>query len=347
MLFHSAISKYILSHVFQFFCLSTGFCSTIDAPSFPKTALDFFEIALNKSEDEQDRKTAALKCLEKLSEDRNIIKNVTKHVLKHMVTAAELKAPERPDVSDQLTSSILCWLSYAGKDELIKTVRQLLSDLYSTGNDVMKIHRFVSGDNSGYREVKSSIIKLKRFANALKKNEEQIFNEDNKDILHTYNEDENSSETDNYKLDSAVFSKFKTAIDEINEKEVSDGRNEDMTQKLETLMQSQKDLFNRVQMMTKRIVEECFEPCIKMLIQDLFVIKGVDQYKNVSISADTPQPNVDLVSSLQFNIDVQNIESPILTLNLGREFTEAKDFTKFVVLLQKVKLISLIVQPMT
>lgn len=82
--------------------------------------------------------------------------------------------------------------------------------------------------------------------------------------------------------------------------------------------------------MTKRIVEECFEPCIKMLIQDLFVIEGVEQYKNVSIPADTPQPNVDLVSSLQFNIDVQNIESPILTLNLGREFTEAKDFTKFV-----------------
>lgn len=50
----------------------------------------------------------------------------------------------------------------------------------------------------------------------------------------------------------------------------------------------------------------------------------------MSISADTPRPNVDLVSSLQFNIDVQNIESPILTLNLGREFTEAKDFTKFV-----------------
>lgn len=109
----------------------------------------------------------------------------------------------------------------------------------------------------------------------MKKKEEQIFNEDNKDILHTYNEDENSSETDNYKLDSDVFFKFKTAIDEINEEEVSYGRNEDMTQKLETLLQSQKDLFNRVQMMTKRIVEECFEPCIKMLIQDLFVIEGV------------------------------------------------------------------------
>lgn len=36
MLFNSAISKYILSHVFQFFCLSTGFCSTIDVPSPPK-----------------------------------------------------------------------------------------------------------------------------------------------------------------------------------------------------------------------------------------------------------------------------------------------------------------------
>lgn len=166
MLFNSAISKYILSHVFQFFCLSTGFCSTIDAPSPPKTTLDFFEVALNMSVDEHDRKTAAIKCLEKLSEDRNIIKNVTKHVLKHMVTAAELKAPERPYVSAQLTSSILCWLSYAGKDELIKTVRQLLSDLYITGKDVVKIHRFVSGDEIKWTEVKSSIIKLKNFANA-------------------------------------------------------------------------------------------------------------------------------------------------------------------------------------
>lgn len=95
-----------------------------------KNALDFFEIALNMSEDKHDQKTAAINCLEKLSEDRNIIKNVTKHVLKHMVTAAERKAPERPDVSAQLTSSILCWLSYAENDELINTVRQLLADLY-------------------------------------------------------------------------------------------------------------------------------------------------------------------------------------------------------------------------
>ena len=94
--------------------------------------------AIWKAQTDIDRKNAAVACFDAIAALDTTVSNTTKHSLKHFVVCSEL--------SGRLNRNLLCWLSYNGEEwgHRIAKLRQLLSDLYTTGNDINKIRKWVS-----------------------------------------------------------------------------------------------------------------------------------------------------------------------------------------------------------
>lgn len=223
--------------------------------------------AIWKAENDNLRKTAAVECF-----DAVVGSDTT---VKHLLVPTELNA-------GVLGRSLICWLSYDGKDALMQTVRRLLADLYSTVNDVRKIRLWteLAADTPYDDDIITSLQNLKLFANKLQAIRQQI--ESETEILHTYSLEgralENHTQEDMSVIDN--FIQYLSVCDLENPNTFSQFLGEDQNAKnivLPELIRRQDALFRRIGAMAEKMLHECFEPCMKAALVNAFHLQGVNQ----------------------------------------------------------------------
>ena len=230
--------------------------------------------AIWRAQTDTDRKNAAVACFDAIVALDGTVSNVTKHALKHMVVSSELPG--------RLNRNLLCWLSYngVGWEQKIAKFRQLLSDLYTIGNDINKIRQWVSEDGDIITPtIRTSFKSVMKFSRLLQSKRQDILDEDS--ILHEYNNGVGG--VINHKLDDmAIIDAFTgyfpagaiNSPQTINDFLGNVGQAKD---KLKRLLYLQNKLFVCMNFMTAKLLRECFEPCMKAILANAFHLQGIEQ----------------------------------------------------------------------
>lgn len=269
------------------------------------------------AQDGASRQTAAVKCFDNISALNTTVENVTKHALKHLLVPVELNL-------GVLGRSFMCWLSYEGKDALMKTIRQILSDLYNTGNDIKVIKAWVSSDEVTYVKIIQQIKKLVFFSNILKCIREQIACEN--EILHTYSIDDIEEVRDHKEEDMKAIDEFTKYLSiGLTDLDVDNflGTVQNARDKvLPGLIDKQAILFKHMTLMTKKVLKECFEPCMRAALHNAFHLGGV---RPEALDTLPLVDEKDLITNPEYIFIGQQA-----TTTLYRKFETAQEFTQFI-----------------
>lgn len=263
--------------------------------------------AIWKAQTDIDRKNAAVACFDAIAALDTTVSNTTKHSLKHFVVCSEL--------SGRLNRNLLCWLSYNGEEwgQRIAKLRQLLSDLYTTGNDINKIRKWVSGDQDITPTISTSFKSIMKFSCSLQNNRQILI--DGGRILHTY-DDGSGNIIDHIENDMVIIDNFTSYFpkETLTAKTVKNflGDAKQARNKLKRLLYLQNKLFVCMNFMTAKLLKECFEPCMKAILTNAFHLQGVKQNAIAPILS-----GINFASSISIN-DYSEQEStlaiPVLTL---------------------------------
>lgn len=308
--------------------------------------------AIWRAQTDTDRKNAAVACFDAIVALDGTVSNVTKHALKHMVVSSEL-------LQGRLNRNLLCWLSYngVGWEQKIAKFRQLLSDLYTIGNDINKIRQWVSEDGDITPTIRTSFKSVMKFSRSLHNNSEIL--EEESVILHTY--DDGSGNIINHKVDdmniiNAFIGYFPNAP--INSPQTVNFLGNDAAQarnKLKRLLYLQDQLFVCMEFMTAKLLRECFEPCMKAILTNAFHLQGIEQSatalpfivpginsaSSISINdyseqeSTLPVPELPLAGVGDNPVDAAPLaeipsRSATATTVLKRTFLTGPEFTKFI-----------------
>lgn len=228
--------------------------------------------AIWRAQTDTDRKNAAVACFDAIVALDDTVSNVTKHALKHMVVSSELRG--------RLNRNLLCWLSYNGEEweQKIAKFRQLLSDLYTIGNDINKIRQWVSQDGDITPTIRTSFKSVMKFSHLLQ-SERHILDEDN--ILHEYDDGGGEGVINHKRYDMVIIDDFTSYFPAgaIVSQTIDNflGNMEQARGKLKRLLYLQNKLFVCMNSMTAKLLRECFEPCMKAILTNAFHLQGIAQ----------------------------------------------------------------------
>jgi hypothetical protein len=242
-----------------------------------------------------DRKTVAVACFDAITASAVTIQNVTKHALKHMLVPSELHEDDQHHM--KLSKSLLCWLSYTGEgwEQRMAKLRLLMSNLYTTGSDINKIRQWVSGVEGVNPTVRTAFKSICKFAQLLKTPSVVQALQHGGDTLHTYaiGEEEPSDHTDD---DNATITQFKEFFADLPLQGITDAyfntllksadgqlTADSARQKLKRLLHLQRNLFECMNLMTKKMLHDCFEPCMKAALRNAFCLQGIVQWGDAPV----------------------------------------------------------------
>lgn len=285
------------------------------------------------------------------ADNPTILTNVTKHALKHIKVVTELR-------SDNLERSIVSWLVYKNWENRIANLRKLVCNLYDLTSNVRIIQQWINNDLDNVdsaetenqkctcvtQDVIRSIERIKVYSSFLEQNKCCILGNDDETtqdqaILHTYSV--NGQLTNNYDNDVFVINMFIDAAKNITiNSDISSTK-----QDLRRLIQCQTNLFDSINLMTSKVLHDCFEPCVKAFLIYSFSLSGMTleqaleskekafattkSYDGVSISYnETVQDNKTLQNDDR--ISINNNSTIYASVNVLRKFDNGAQFTQLV-----------------
>lgn len=227
---------------------------------------------------EAEVKAAAQACFTKLLEDDSIVENVTKHVLTHLKTPSEL--PVEQFNQRRLDGSILVWLSYESwSDKKIAVIRQLLVNLYETGDYVTRIKKWMENKSRALTEDNITDFRfLLNFRNCLRDYRGEIITVE--ELSHYASV--NGGEISDHTLDNMqVIGNFIDFFNKIKNDDVRTFLEKcvNCADPLKELLVLQKALFECMNLMTRRVMKECFEPCVKATMLRAFSLPGITRQR--------------------------------------------------------------------
>jgi hypothetical protein len=233
---------------------------------------------------ENARQVAAETCFAALADSDEVVRNVTKHAIKHTVVPSEL-----PEIDQQnhrrLTRSLLCWLNYNGNGwgARMAKIRNVLADMRTVGYEIMKLRRWLAAGNGAVQLIRTSVRKVARFSKNVLNNSRQEVN-DGGEILHTYMEAGEQQEEDHTAADMEAIDQFIAFFQGIGNNLQNNATIDNFLEqggnpqyKITRLLYLYQQLKRRLDLMTKRVLSECFETCIRAAMKNAFHLPGTAQ----------------------------------------------------------------------
>jgi hypothetical protein len=160
------------------------------------------------------------------------------------------------------------------------TIRTLLSEMQTIDASMMKLRRWVSAENVVVATIRAAVRKVVRFSRMLDLNR-QIFNGSGP-ILHTYAEG-GGEQGNHIEADMAALDQFCEFFQPLTGQNLANNQvidnflgatAEGARNKITRLLYLYNRLKQRMELMTRKMLQECFEPCIRAAMRNAFHIPG-------------------------------------------------------------------------